>query len=118
MSVTLPEVVSLAVSALFCVWYFMQKHWLANNALGLAFSIQGIEHISIGKLSTGAGSLQAHRHPTSPQCSSHCGSLLRPRGLAQVLTHLSPPPGVSRPKPCDQICVRHVPLRHSLVEGL
>lgn len=52
---TLPEVASFTVSALFCVWYFMKKHWLANNALGLAFSIQGIEHISIGKLATGVG---------------------------------------------------------------
>ena len=53
MAITLPEVVSFAASALFCVWYFMQKHWLANNALGLSFSIQGIEHISLGKLATG-----------------------------------------------------------------
>jgi uncharacterized membrane protein YccF (DUF307 family) len=25
---------------LFCIWYVMKKHWLANNTLGLAFSIQ------------------------------------------------------------------------------
>lgn len=61
MAVTLPEVFSFAASALFCVWYFMQKHWLANNALGLSFSIQGIEHISIGKLSTGEQAQQAAR---------------------------------------------------------
>lgn len=24
----------------FCIWYVMKKHWLANNTLGLAFSIQ------------------------------------------------------------------------------
>lgn len=53
MAVTLPEVCSFLGSALFCVWYIVQKHWLANNALGLSFSIQGIEHISIGKLLTG-----------------------------------------------------------------
>ncbi len=25
---------------LFCIWYVLKKHWLANNTLGLAFSIQ------------------------------------------------------------------------------
>ena len=33
--------------------YFKEKHWLANNALGLAFSVQGIEHLSLGAVSTG-----------------------------------------------------------------
>eukprot|EP00897_Mesotaenium_endlicherianum_P009079 jgi/Mesen1/819/ME000111S10962 len=38
----------------FCVWYVLQKHWLANNALGLAFSIQGIEMLSLGSFKIGA----------------------------------------------------------------
>ena len=33
--------------------YFKEKHWLANNVLGLAFSVQGIEHLSLGAVSTG-----------------------------------------------------------------
>ena len=61
MAVSLPEIASFILSGAFCTWYFMQKHWLANNALGLAFSIQGIEHISIGKIARGvsAGGLQS-----------------------------------------------------------
>lgn len=53
-SVTVPEVASGAASLVFCSWYYFSKHWLANNALGLAFSIQGIEHLSLGAISTGA----------------------------------------------------------------
>lgn len=37
----------------FCVWYYAQKDWLANNVLGLAFSIQGIEHLSLGAVMNG-----------------------------------------------------------------
>ena len=32
----------------------MKKHWLANNILGLAFCIQGIEILSLGSFKTGA----------------------------------------------------------------
>ncbi|KAH9533232.1 hypothetical protein CY35_18G041100 [Sphagnum magellanicum] len=39
---------------LFCIWYVMKKHWLANNTLGLAFSIQGIEMLSLGSFKIGA----------------------------------------------------------------
>lgn len=38
----------------FCIWYVMKKHWLANNTLGLAFSIQGIEMLSLGSFKIGA----------------------------------------------------------------
>ncbi|KHN21824.1 hypothetical protein glysoja_044062 [Glycine soja] len=31
-----------------------KKHWLANNTLGLAFCIQGIEMLSLGSFKTGA----------------------------------------------------------------
>jgi minor histocompatibility antigen H13 len=45
----------LALPALsFCVWYYATKHWAANNALGLAFSLQGIEHLSLGATQHGA----------------------------------------------------------------
>ncbi|KAL2941968.1 Signal peptide peptidase [Bienertia sinuspersici] len=49
---------SQAVAAIpgffFCVWYAAKKHWLANNILGLAFCIQGIEMLSLGSFKTGA----------------------------------------------------------------
>ena len=38
---------------LFCYWYWQQKHWLANNVLGLAFSLQGVEHLSLGTVQNG-----------------------------------------------------------------
>lgn len=38
---------------LFCYWYWQKKHWLANNVLGLAFSLQGIEHLSLGTVQNG-----------------------------------------------------------------
>ncbi|GAU34610.1 hypothetical protein TSUD_15250 [Trifolium subterraneum] len=39
---------------LFCGWFALQKHWLANNILGLALSIRGIERLSLGSFKTGA----------------------------------------------------------------
>jgi minor histocompatibility antigen H13 len=52
--VTLPEAVAGCAAAAGCAWYGFRKHWLANNALGLAFSLTGIEHLSLGSVSTGA----------------------------------------------------------------
>lgn len=42
-----------SIVAVACGRYFAEKHWLANNVLGLAFSVQGIEHLSLGAVSTG-----------------------------------------------------------------
>lgn len=47
------HVVSMALSAAFGVWYLMKKHWLANNIFGLAFSVNGIEMISLGSVKNG-----------------------------------------------------------------
>lgn len=52
-SATAPELCVGVVALSFCVWYFMKKHWLANNALGLAFSLEGIEHLSLGSVHVG-----------------------------------------------------------------
>ncbi|KAJ3683565.1 hypothetical protein LUZ60_013792 [Juncus effusus] len=38
----------------FCTWYAYKKHWLANNVLGVAFCVQGIEMLSLGSFKTGA----------------------------------------------------------------
>ncbi|KAL5994642.1 hypothetical protein ACLOJK_024695 [Asimina triloba] len=37
---TRSQVVAAIPGTFFCAWYALQKHWLANNILGLAFSIQ------------------------------------------------------------------------------
>eukprot|EP00249_Psilotum_nudum_P015932 c25586_g1_i1 orf=362-1420(+) len=51
---TFSQVLAGIPSTLFCVWYVLKKHWLANNTLGLAFSIQGIEMLSLGSFKIGA----------------------------------------------------------------
>lgn len=37
---TKSQVIAGIPGTLFCIWYVLKKHWLANNTLGLAFSIQ------------------------------------------------------------------------------
>lgn len=51
---TRSQVVAAIPGTFFCAWYASQKHWLANNILGLAFCIQGIEMLSLGSFKTGA----------------------------------------------------------------
>jgi len=52
-AVTISDVISGAIAAALVGWYVMGKHWLANNILGLAFSIQGIAFLSVGSYKTG-----------------------------------------------------------------
>jgi minor histocompatibility antigen H13 len=47
------EAVLAIPAAGFCYWYWTTKHWLGNNALGIAFSLQGIEHLSLGTVQNG-----------------------------------------------------------------
>ena len=54
LSATLPECLGGVLSLAFCCWYYAKKHWLANNVLGICFSIEGIEHLSLGSMQTGA----------------------------------------------------------------
>lgn len=35
------------------VWYFMKKHWIANNIFGLAFAVNGIEFLQLNKVVNG-----------------------------------------------------------------
>ncbi|XP_058079551.1 signal peptide peptidase-like isoform X1 [Magnolia sinica] len=51
---TKSQIVAAIPGTFFCAWYASQKHWLANNILGLAFCIQGIEMLSLGSFKTGA----------------------------------------------------------------
>ncbi|KAK6989610.1 Minor histocompatibility antigen H13 [Biomphalaria glabrata] len=47
------DLVSLGLCAVFGVWYLWKKHWIANNLFGLAFSINGVELLSLNRVSTG-----------------------------------------------------------------
>ncbi|XP_078169654.1 signal peptide peptidase 1-like [Carex rostrata] len=51
---TKSQLVAAIPGLLFCVWYAWRKHWLANNILGIAFCIQGIEMLSLGSFQTSA----------------------------------------------------------------
>ncbi|KAJ7295215.1 hypothetical protein O6H91_07G028000 [Diphasiastrum complanatum] len=54
MEFTKSQLVAGVPGIFFCIWYVLKKHWLANNTLGLAFSIQGIEMLSLGSFKIGA----------------------------------------------------------------
>lgn len=51
--VSYPELLCGFFSCCFCGWYFYKKHWIANNLLGLAFSLEGIEQLSLGSVHVG-----------------------------------------------------------------
>lgn len=53
MEFTKSQIVAAFPGTLFCLWYALKKHWLANNILGIAFCIQGIEMLSLGSFKTG-----------------------------------------------------------------
>ncbi|VDH93067.1 minor histocompatibility antigen H13 [Mytilus galloprovincialis] len=47
------DIVSLVICGLIGIWYLVKKHWIANNLFGLAFAINGVELLSLNKVSTG-----------------------------------------------------------------
>jgi len=47
------DIISLIVGAGVGIWYVLTKHWIANNILGLSFSIQGIALLSLGSYKVG-----------------------------------------------------------------
>ncbi|CAC5407494.1 HM13 [Mytilus coruscus] len=47
------DLVSLVICGLIGIWYLVKKHWIANNLFGLAFAINGVELLSLNKVSTG-----------------------------------------------------------------
>jgi len=47
------DVVSLACCLLVGAWYLLQKHWVANNLFGLAFSINAVELLHLNNIVTG-----------------------------------------------------------------
>jgi len=50
---TIIDVCSLVLGTCVGVWYVLTKHWIANNVLGIAFSIQGIALLSLGSYQIG-----------------------------------------------------------------
>lgn len=52
-SLNVPTLAMGAVSVGFCAWYALKKHWVANNVIGLALSLEGIEHLSLGSTQVG-----------------------------------------------------------------
>merc|ERR550519_1557327 len=47
------DLVCLALSSCVGVWYIMEKHWLANDLLGLAFAVNGVEMLHLNNVVTG-----------------------------------------------------------------
>ena len=50
---TPPELIAGVAACGFCGWYVMEKHWVANNALGLAFSLTGVEFLTLDSVQIG-----------------------------------------------------------------
>jgi minor histocompatibility antigen H13 len=48
------DVASHAAAAVVAIFYGATKHWLLNNLLGVAFTVEGIRQISVGSYKTGA----------------------------------------------------------------
>eukprot|EP00357_Protocruzia_adherens_P023120 CAMPEP_0115013102 /NCGR_PEP_ID=MMETSP0216-20121206/25184_1 /TAXON_ID=223996 /ORGANISM="Protocruzia adherens, Strain Boccale" /LENGTH=375 /DNA_ID=CAMNT_0002382389 /DNA_START=100 /DNA_END=1227 /DNA_ORIENTATION=+ len=48
------DVTAYCISFTVGFYYFMTKHWLANNAIGVSLSVYGVESISLGNFSVGA----------------------------------------------------------------
>merc|ERR1719447_1440702 len=47
------DLICLAASAGVGVWYILKKHWVANNLLGLAFAVNGVELLHLSNVVTG-----------------------------------------------------------------
>jgi len=47
------DVLTLSFCVLVGCWYFLKKHWIANNLFGLAFAINGVEFLQLPRVSTG-----------------------------------------------------------------
>ena len=45
--------VCLGLCSVVGVWYILKKHWLANDLLGMAFAINGVELLHLNNVVTG-----------------------------------------------------------------
>uniref|UniRef100_A0A8D8CL00 Minor histocompatibility antigen H13 n=1 Tax=Culex pipiens TaxID=7175 RepID=A0A8D8CL00_CULPI len=50
---TTHDIVCFIISLVIGVWYLLQKHWIANNLLGLAFAVNGVELLHLNNIVTG-----------------------------------------------------------------
>mmetsp|Transcript_13517 Transcript_13517/g.37961 ORF Transcript_13517/g.37961 Transcript_13517/m.37961 type:complete len:303 (-) Transcript_13517:1033-1941(-) len=53
LKITGSELICGLGSAALCYWYYMSKHWVSNNAIGISFCVQGIEMLSLGSVDVG-----------------------------------------------------------------
>merc|ERR1739846_154275 len=47
------DLVCLGLCSVVGVWYILKKHWLANDLLGMAFAINGVELLHLNNVVTG-----------------------------------------------------------------
>ena len=47
------DLIILAASTGIGIWYFLKKHWIANNLFGLAFAVNGVELLHLNNVLTG-----------------------------------------------------------------
>ena len=50
---TTHDLIVFVASSAVGVWYFLKKHWIANNIFGLAFAINGVELLHLNNVMTG-----------------------------------------------------------------
>ncbi|XP_063701691.1 minor histocompatibility antigen H13 [Culicoides brevitarsis] len=50
---TTHDVACFIMSTVIGVWYLMKKHWIANNLLGIAFAVNGVELLHLNNIVTG-----------------------------------------------------------------
>lgn len=47
------DLVTMALCSGIGIWYLVKKHWIANNLLGFAFAVNGIELLHLNNVITG-----------------------------------------------------------------
>lgn len=47
------DLVCLGLCSVVGVWYLLKKHWIANNLLGMAFAVNGVELLHLNNVVTG-----------------------------------------------------------------
>lgn len=47
------DLVCLGLCTIIGIWYLVKKHWIANNLFGFAFAVNGVELLSLNRVSTG-----------------------------------------------------------------
>ncbi|MCL4125519.1 UNVERIFIED_CONTAM: hypothetical protein GTU68_041133 [Idotea baltica] len=48
------DFIAMCICSILAVWYLIKKHWIANNLLGLAFAVNGVELLQLNSFQTGA----------------------------------------------------------------